>query len=106
MQIVRNHCWKVTVVEHFGSAHNEAELTALLTAGKAKFVDYGTAEQLEPGPPTDIAAPPLARTVAGSRLPVPIGTITQSRKRLCSGDAINDSAFCHLVMARPAEPRD
>jgi hypothetical protein len=48
---------KVTVLEHLGSAHTEAELAALLAAGEEKLDDYGVAEQLELelGLPTDAA---------------------------------------------------
>ena len=44
VQVVRKHRGKVTVLEHLGSAHTEAELAALLTAGEEKLADYGAAE--------------------------------------------------------------
>src|SRR5699024_379616 len=106
VQIVRKHRGKVTVLEHLGSAHTEAELTALLTAGEEKLADYGTAEQLELelGLPADTAAPPRARTVVGSRSSILIDAITQSWKRLGFGEVVNDNAFFHLVLARLVEP--
>src|SRR5699024_5000599 len=69
VQIVRKHRGKVTVLEHLGSAHTEAELTALLTPGDETVADYGQAEKLDLdlGLPTDAAPPPRARTVVGSR---------------------------------------
>jgi hypothetical protein len=62
VQIVRKHRGKVTVLEHLGSAHTEAELAALLAAGEEQLADYGAAEQLELelGLPTDAAVPPRA----------------------------------------------
>jgi hypothetical protein len=106
VQIVRKHRGKVTVLEHLGSAHTEAELTALLTAGAEELADYGAAEQLELelGLPTAPAAPPRARTVVGSRSSVLIDAITQSWKRLGFGEVINDKAFFYLVLARLVEP--
>ncbi|HCG54817.1 MULTISPECIES: hypothetical protein [Brevibacterium] len=106
MQIVRKHRGKVTVLEHLGSAHTEAELTALLAAGDEKLTDYGAAEQLELelGLPADTAAPPRARTVVGSRSSVLIDAITESWKRLGFADVINDNAFFRLVLARLVEP--
>ena len=106
VQIVRKHRGKVTVLEHLGSAHTEAELTALLAAGDEKLADYGAAEQLELelGLSADVAAPPRARTVVGSRSSVLIDAITESWKRLGFADVINDNAFFHLVLARLVEP--
>ena len=54
-----NTAAKVTVLEHLGSAHTEAELTALLAAGDEKLADYGAAEQLELelGLSADVAGP-------------------------------------------------
>jgi len=37
LQIVRKHRGKVTVLEHLGPAHNEAELTALLTVVRKRY---------------------------------------------------------------------
>ena len=93
VQIVRKHRGKVTVLEHLGSAHTEAELTALLAAGDEKLADYGAAEQLELelGLSADVAAPPRARTVVGSRSSVLIDAITESWKRL--GFACREGAF-------------
>lgn len=106
VQIVRKHRGKVTVLDHPGSAHTEAELTGLLAAGEEKLAGSGAAEQLELelGLPTDVAAPPRTRTVVGSRSSILIGAITQSWTRLGFGDVINDNAFFHLVLARLAEP--
>ena len=106
VQIVRKHRGKVTVLEHLGSAHTEAELTALLAAGQEKLADYGAAEQLELelGLPTDAAAPTRVRTVVGSRSSVLIDAITQSWKRLGFDEAVRDDAFFHLVLARLVEP--
>ena len=106
VQIVRKHRGKVTVLEHLGSAHTEAELAALLAAGEEKLADYGAAEQLELelGLPTDAAVPPRARTVVGSRSSVLIDAIAESWKRLGFDEMINDNAFFHLVLARLVEP--
>src|SRR5699024_12421303 len=93
VQIVRKHRGKVTVLEHLGSAHNEAELTALLTAGEEKLADYGAAEQLELelGLPTDAAATPRARTVVGSRSSVLIDAIAAARMRVGFGDGMHST---------------
>lgn len=106
VQIVRKHRGKVTILEHLGSAHSEAELAALLTAGEEKLADYGAAEQLELelGLPADTAAPPRARTVVGSRSSILIDAITQSWKRLGFGEVVSDNAFFQLVLARLVEP--
>ena len=106
VQIVRKHRGKVTVLEHLGSAHTEAELAALLAAGEEKLADYGAAEQLELelGLPTDAAVPPRARTVVGSRSSVLIDAIAESWKRLGFDEVVNDNAFFHLVLARLVEP--
>jgi len=105
VQIVRKHRGKVTVFEHLGFAHTEAELAALLAASEEKLADYGAAEQheFELGLPTDAAAPPRARTVVGTRSSVLIDSITQSWKTLGFADVTNDDAFFHLVLARPVE---
>src|SRR5699024_6292801 len=100
------HRGKVTVLEHLGSAHTEAELAALLAAGEEKLSDYGAAEQLELelGLPTDAAAQPRARTAVGSRSSALIDAIAKSRQRLGLDEMINDNAFFHLVLARLVEP--
>lgn len=84
VQIVRKHRGKLTVLIHLGSAHTEAELTALLAAGEEKLANYGAAEQLEVelGLPTDATAPPRARTVVGSRSTILI-IISSSVQRNC-----------------------
>ena len=106
VQIVCKHRGKVTVLEHLGSAHTEAELKALLVAGDQKLADYGAAEQLELelGLPADTAAPPRARTVVGTRPSVLIDAITASWKRLGFAEVIDDNAFFQLALARLVEP--
>ncbi|MDN6605739.1 MAG: hypothetical protein L0L30_17095, partial [Brevibacterium sp.] len=46
VQIVRKHRGKVSVLEHRGSAHTPAELSALLAAGEDKLASYGAAQPL------------------------------------------------------------
>lgn len=98
VQIVRKFRGKVTVLEHLGSAHTEAEVAALVTAGEEKLSDYGAGEQLELdlGLPAGAAALPRVRTVVGSRSSVLIDVITQSWKSLGFAEVIYDSAFFHL----------
>ncbi|MGO2944151.1 IS1634 family transposase [Brevibacterium aurantiacum] len=106
VQIVRKHRGKVSVLEHLGSAHTPAELSALLAAGEDKLASYGAAQQLELelGLPTEDATPPRARTVVGSRSSMLIDAIAESWKRLGFGEVVDDQAFFDLVLARLVEP--
>ncbi|MFB9776619.1 IS1634 family transposase, partial [Brevibacterium otitidis] len=103
---MRKYRGKLTVLEHLGSAHTEAELAALLAVGEEKLADYGAGEQLELdlGVPVDAPAPSRAGTVVGSRSGVLIDAIAESWKRLGFADVIDDGAFFHLVLARLVEP--
>ncbi|PCC47578.1 IS1634 family transposase [Brevibacterium aurantiacum] len=106
VQIVRKVRGKVTVLEHLGSAHTPAELTALLTAGEDKLASYGAAEQLELelGLPADPDVTPHTKTVVGSRSAVLVDAITESWNRLGFSEVVDDQAFFHLVLARLIEP--
>lgn len=107
VQIVRKHRAKVTILEHLGSTHTEAELTALLAAGEMKLADQGVAEQLELelGLSPDAAAPPTCTDCRGIAF-----NCTHRRhysvleETLGFAESVNASAFFHLVLARLVQP--
>lgn len=99
VQIVEKHHGTRTIVEHLGSAHDEAALAALMAAGHAKLAGSGQ-EMLDLGPTT---APLTPAVVTGKRSALLVEVITQAWAGL-GFDVICDKAFFQLVLARLVEP--
>lgn len=98
VQIVEKTAGVRRIVEHLGSAHDEAELAALMTAGREKLTAPDQA-MLDFGGPT--AMQPAV--VTGSRSAVLVEAIQTAWSAL-GFDQIRDEAFFQLVVARLVEP--
>lgn len=98
VQIVEKRNGVRTIVEHLGSAHDEAELTALMEAGRARLAGPDQ-EMLDFGP----SRIPQSAVVTGKRSAVLIEVIDHAWQ-LLGFDCVDDEAFFQLVLARLVEP--
>jgi len=99
VQIARRENRRDIVVEHLGSAHTEAELAALMQAGRRKIeagqgeLDLGLEPQQDRG--TAIVQAKVSRLLV---------EVIETAWRELRFDVIDDEAFFQLVLARIVEP--
>lgn len=98
VQIVVKEGRKNRIVEHLGSAHDEAGLAALMAAGRAKLVppdqqmlDFGAVTPTQPA------------VVTGSSSALLVEVVRAAWTAL-GFDVVDDEAFFQLVLARLVEP--
>lgn len=99
VQIVEKKHGVRTIVEHLGSAHNDAELAVLLRAGQDKLT--------ENQPMLDVPAPGETQhgmAVIGAKKSKLLVDVVRAAWRRLGFDAIDDEAFFQLVLARLVEP--
>ena len=92
-----------TIVEHLGSAHDEAQLAALVAVARDRITELRgqSAFDLDPLMPTPAAT--AAPTVTGSRSRV-LWKVLEDAYGQVGFDAIGDETFKQLVLARIVEP--
>lgn len=102
VQIAHTRRGVQTILEHIGSAHDAAQLAALMQIAKSK-IDAGQQsfdlDALTPTAPTGVA--PI---VMGSRSRVLWDTLEGAYRRLGFATAVDDTVFMRLVLARVVEP--
>lgn len=104
VQIVEKRSGRRVIVEHLGSARDDAELAALMQAGQAKLhqnqptLDLGVSQH-----GATSAASAGGAVVTGSRSQLLVEVVAGSWRRL-GLDRIGDEAFFQLVLARLVEP--
>ena len=99
VQIVEKRHGVRTILEHLGSAHDEAELAALLRIGHEKL--HANQPLLEL--PTERGVLPGVAVIEGKRSQLLVDVVRGSWRRL-GFDVIADDAFFQLVLARLVEP--
>ena len=99
VQIVEKRHGVRTILEHLGSAHDEAELAALLRIGHEKL--HANQPLLEL--PTERGVLPGVAVIEGKRSQLLVDVVRGSW-RLLGFDVIADDAFFQLVLARLVEP--
>ena len=99
VQIVEKRHGVRTIVEHLGSAHDEAELAALLRIGHDKLHAAQPALDL----PTEGGVRPGVAVIESKRSQLLIDVVRGSWERL-GFDVVDDQAFFQLVLARLVEP--
>ena len=99
MQIVEKRGGVRTILEHLGSAHDEAELAALLRIGQDRL--HANQPMLEL--PGQRGVRPGVAVIGGKRSQLLVDVVRDSWERL-GFDAIEDEAFFQLVLARVVEP--
>lgn len=99
VQIVEKRRGVRTILEHLGSAHDEAELAALLRIGHDKL--HANQPMLEF--PTRRGVRPGVAVVEGKRSQLLVDVVRESWERL-GFDTVDDKAFFQLVLARLVEP--
>jgi Transposase DDE domain len=99
VQIVEKRRGVRTIVEHLGSAHDEAELAALLRIGHDKLHADQPAFDL----PTHGGVRPGVAVIEGKRSQLLLDVVRGSWQRL-GFDVVADEAFFQLVLARLVEP--
>ncbi|MFV0319232.1 MAG: IS1634 family transposase [Microbacterium sp.] len=104
VQIARTRWGVQTILEHLGSAHDDAQLAVLVTIARERIAEMNGQEQLD----LDALAPAsLPRTsgpiVTGSRSRVLWDVLEDAYARL-GFDTVGNDAFKKLVLARVVEP--
>lgn len=99
VQIVEKQHGVRTILEHLGSAHDEAELAALMRIGQDKL--HANQPMLEL--PAQRGVRPGVAVIAGKRSQLLVDVVGDSWGRL-GFDVIEDEAFFQLVLARLVEP--
>ena len=99
VQIVEKRHGVRTILEHLGSAHDEAELAALLRIGHEKL--HANQPLLEL--PTERGVLPGVAVIEGKRSQLLVDVVRGSW-RLLGFDVIADDAFFQLMLARLVEP--
>lgn len=99
VQIVEKRHGVRTILEHLGSAHDEAELAALMRVGHDKLHANHPALEL----PGERGVRPGVAVIEGKRSQLLVDVVRDSWGRL-GFDAIEDEAFFQLVLARLVEP--
>lgn len=102
VQIARKHHGVRTIVEHIGSAHDDAQLAALIQIAKERITAGQLAFDLDALTPT--APTGVAPIVTGSRSRVLWDVLEAAYRRLGFAAAIDDDVFMKLVLARVVEP--
>ena len=98
VQIVVKEGRKNRIIEHLGSAHDEAGLAVLMAAGRAKLVPPDQ-QMLD----FSAATPTQPAVVAGSSSALLVEVVWATWKAL-GFDVVGDEAFFQLVLARLVEP--
>ncbi len=99
VQIVEKRHGIRTILEHLGSAHDEAELAALMQAGREKM----QANQPMLDITVDGGVRPGVAVVDAKRSQLLVDVVRDSWQRL-GFDVVDDEAFFQLVLARLVEP--
>lgn len=102
VQIASSKRGQQTILEHLGSAHDEIELAALVSAARAKITAGQLAfdlDALAPAGEERVTAEPV---VTGSRSRVLWDVFASAYRRL-GFDAVDDRVFEYLVLARIVE---
>ena len=102
VQIVRKHRGVRTIVEHIGSAHDDAQLAALVQIAKERITVGQLAFDLDALTPT--APTGVAPIVTGSRSRVLWEVLEGAYRRLGFHAVVDDDVFMKLVLARVVEP--
>lgn len=104
VQIARTRRGKQTILEHLGSAHDDAQLAALVAIARERIAQMNGQEQLDlvsltrPSPPRSTGP-----TVIGSRSRVLWEVLEAAYARL-GFDTVGNDTFRKLVLARVVEP--
>ena len=104
MQIARTKRGVQTILEHLGSAHDDAQLAALVTIARERIAEMNGQEQLDldalaPASPPQSSGP----IVTGSRSRVLWDVLEDAYARL-GFDGVGNDTFKKLVLARVVEP--
>lgn len=99
VQIVAKRHGVRTILEHLGSAHDEAELAALMRIGHDKL--HANQPMLELS--TQRGVRPGVAVIQGKRSQLLVDVVRDSWERL-GFDVIDDEAFFQFVLARLVEP--
>ena len=102
VQIAHTRRGVQTILEHIGSAHDDAQLAALVAVAKSKIHAGQQTFDLDALTPT--APTGAAPTVTGSRSRVLWDVLEAAYRRLGFDAAVDDDVFMKLVLARVVEP--
>lgn len=102
VQIARKHRGVRTIVEHIGSAHDDAQLAVLVRIAKERIAAGQLAFDLDALTPTAPAG--VVPIVTGSRSRVLWELLEATYRRLGFAGAVDDDTFMKLVLARVVEP--
>ncbi|MFL1377606.1 MULTISPECIES: IS1634 family transposase [unclassified Nocardiopsis] len=110
VQIIHKHGRQIVDIDHIGSAHNDAELAALMEIAHQRLHPGQLTLDLNVGPTPATEPEPAPRTstgsgprVVGTRSELLWNTLADAHTRL-GFDAVRDATFTKLVLARIVEP--
>lgn len=99
VQIARRENRRDVVIEHLGSAHTDAEVAALVQAGRAKIEEGQGELDLDLG-----TTPRPGRAIVEQQASRLLVDVIEASWRRLGFDVIADEAFFQLVLARIVEP--
>lgn len=104
VQIARTRRGVQTIVEHLGSAHDDAQLAALIAIGRARILEMNGQEALDLTAIEPAERPaPVGPTVTGSTSRV-LWEVLEAAYARVGFDTVGNDAFKKLVLARIVEP--
>lgn len=103
MQIAERRDGRDVVLEHVGTAHDEAELAALMAVARSKLYP-GQGELPLEGLVGTRAGEPAGPTVITSKSNAVLWQVLRTGYDRLGFDAVGDEAFAQLVLARIVEP--
>lgn len=99
VQIVEKHSGRRSIVEHLGSAHDDAELAVLVSAARQRLVGQDEMLPLETSPRRAPAGPTVEYTASDV-----LWRVLTNAYRQLGFDQVGDEVFAQLVAARIVEP--
>ena len=104
VQIAERRDGRDVVLEHVGTAHDEAELSALMTVARAKLYPGQGELPLEGLSGSGGAARSAGSAVITSKTNAVLRQVLRTGYERLGFDAVDDEAFAQLVLARIVEP--
>lgn len=104
VQIAERRDGRDVVLEHVGTAHDEAELAALMTLARAKLYRGQGELQLEGVSGTEVAGRSARPVVITSKTNAVLWQVLRAGYEQLGFDVVGDEAFAQLVLARIVEP--
>ena len=104
VQIAERRGGRDVILEHVGTAHDEAELAVLMTLARAKLYPGQGELQLDGISGTEVAGRSARPAVITSKTNALLWQVLRASYEQLGFDVVGDEAFAQLVLARIVEP--